>query len=683
MTPPRVPPILPAIVLGVLSLAPSPRAAGQGGAGSSVTPVTFTTPVAPPELRPYQDRYIANGSLTPDISDGDGGAEDGPGRARSLQIDAALSSLSSRVGSTETNVVEPGIVVRSQWDSANYGTWSLDMAARTGGSGLDDYSQGRGVLLTLRQRGMAFDGGWSADNAIGDLNLPELSLLRSQPRFYLPTGPMEGFTTEWRGPSGLEIVAGGGEPGLFDGIEVPDFRTLGGSTATVGAQWSPAPSWHVGGQFTDAHDVTPLVGFDVEGEHPVNSEAGVLSGAWQGSHETVQLSVIDGSTGGGSNSTGAWLDASLGGNRILQSAGVFRIDPNLSWGNQWISSDAQGGYYRVDYQSRRWLADLDIEQVNSVSGNGGHTTFFSGDSRYQVSRDWGVGAVTDVSHSTGGTGWSLEGYLDHLDPWGTGRAQASFAQTPDGQDANLTLDQAWNLDAGMHLSTSTSVERVRSTELWQQVQDHTLFSVGAFGGGQLTSRLGIDGNIRWVTAVSGAGAPGLAANLSLHWQLNRKWELLVSYYASAVGSWTLPAVNSPLMPTAPQAIPSIRQRGVFLTARHQWSAGSHAIPLGGVPGGASGEISGVIYLDANENGRLDALESCVAHVTVVLDGRYSVQTDSNGRFEYPQVAPGRHLLSVIGDNLPLPWTLVDQGRTEVMVSTRGRADVSIGAHRIQ
>ena len=58
-----------------------------------------------------------------------------------------------------------------------------------------------------------------------------------------PPRPMQGLTTEWRGPSDLQIVAGGGVPGLYDGIVVPNFRTLDGSTATAGAQWSPASHW--------------------------------------------------------------------------------------------------------------------------------------------------------------------------------------------------------------------------------------------------------------------------------------------------------------------------------------------------------------------------------------------------------------------------------------------------------
>src|ERR1700694_5341166 len=103
------------------------------------------------------------------------------------------------------------------------------------------------------------------------------------------------------------------------------------------------------------------------------------------------------------------------------------IEPNLTWGNQLISNDMEGGYYRLNYQSRRWLADVGIDEVRSVSGLGTNTTFLTGDTRYQLSRDWGVGGVANISRTEGGTSWSLEGYLDHSNAVGTGRAQADFA----------------------------------------------------------------------------------------------------------------------------------------------------------------------------------------------------------------------------------------------------------------
>src|SRR5258708_3018011 len=134
--------------------------------------------------------------------------------------------------------------------------------------------------------------------------------------------------------------------------------------------------------------------------------------AWADGGEHFQLKSLDGGARGKPNSAGAWIDGSVAQGRFLQNAGLFRIDQNMTWGNQLISNDAQGGYYRLNYQSRRWLADVGIDEVRSVSGLGTNATFVTGDTRYQMSRDLGLGGVANISRSDR-TGWSVEGYLDH------------------------------------------------------------------------------------------------------------------------------------------------------------------------------------------------------------------------------------------------------------------------------
>jgi hypothetical protein len=639
--------------------------------------VTAPAPAAPQ----YQDRYIGGGSLTPDISSADGSTSDTEGLARSLQIDGVASVLSSNDAGSTHSVMENGIIAKAQWETAAYGAWSLDASARTGGSGGDPAEQGQGGVITLRQRGMPFDGDWQADNALGDINSPDIIMARLQPRFYLPTSPIQGLATEWRGPSGLQIVAGGGVPGLYDGILVPNFRTLDGSTATAGAQWSPATQWTVGGQLIEAHDVNLSIGPVIDGATLMSSTTGLVSAAWTNGGEHVQMNLIDGEVDGKPNALGTWVDASMTQGRFLQNAGLFRIDPNLTWGNQLITNDAQGGYYRLNYQSRQWLADVGIDEVQSVSGLGSNTTFLTGDTRYQVSRDWGIGTVANVSRSDGGTSWSLEGYVDHSNAGGTGRMQADYAQTVEGRDATITLNETWSTPVGFRLSTSTSIERISGAVTNEQLEDSTVLSLAAFGGGQFTTGFGVEGNVRWATAVQGRAAPGVSANVSLTWQLSQAWEILATYYDSRVGSWTPLTVVSPLTPPMANVVPSMQERGVFLTLRYRRASGSHFAPLGGAPGAGSGEIAGVVFLDANNNGHADAGETGAPNVTVVLDGRFSVQTDANGRFSFPVVATGHHVISVVPDNLPLPWMLINDGRAQVEVTTRDRTEVDIAAQR--
>jgi hypothetical protein len=649
-----------------------------------------TAPQAPrPQASAYQDHYIAGGTLSPDVSTGDYGTSDTSGLARSIRIDAVVSVLNQEGPNSPPRTQENGVIVDAQWDTVSYGAWSADAAARTGGSSRPGVGNHYGSgSFSLHERGMPFDDGWQADNALGDINAPLINLARTQARFLLAQGPMEGLETEWRGPSALQFVAGGGEPGIYDGIKVPTFETLGGSTATLGAQWAPAPQWALGGEFAGARDVSPYyqplgATFAPATTERISSTTGFLTAAWQERGSRAQVNVIDGTVDGNGNSLGVWLDAARTRGALTQSFGAFRIDPHLAWGNQLITSDVQGGYYRVDYQSRRWLADFGVDQVNSVSGTGSSTTFLNGDARYQLSRDNGVGGVVNVRRSDSDTAWSAEAYLDNANPYGIGRGQLDYATDPQTRDATLMLQQTWNMRTGTRLSTSAAVDRIRSTAITNFEQHSTVVRLAVYGGGDLTARLALDGSLQWASAVQGQAAPSRSADVSLTWQVARAWSVLASYYENRVGSWTPLVITSPLAPPTAAIIPAGGERGVFLTVRYQESRGSHFAPLGGMPGSGSGRLTGVVYLDMNENGRFDAGESGAPNVTVILDGRFSTRTDSHGRFDFPAVVAGHHVLTVQSDNLPLPWTLANQGRSEVDVGTRDRVDINIGAVRLK
>jgi hypothetical protein len=642
--------------------------------------VTIDAPGTEQAQPAYHDHYIAGGTLAPDMSVTDG-VSDANGLARSIRVDGVVSVLNDSGAGAPNRVNENGVVASAQWDTAAYGSWSANVAARIDGSNTSGLGDGHGAA-SLRAHGVPFDGGWSADAGIGDLNLPEIGLARVQPRFLLPAGPIQGLSTELRGPSGLDLVAGVGEPGIFEGIKVPTFATFGGTSATVGAQWRAAPDWTVGGAVAQAHDVNLFANTLIPSSDRVSSTTGFLSTAWQSSSARAQLSFIDGSMTGSGNEFGSWVDATTISGRITQDFGAFYIDPNLSWGNQLISSDLEGGYYRFGYQARRWFADVGIDQTWSVSGLGPDTTFLTSDGRYQLSRDLGVGGVVNLRRAEGSVAWSVEGYVDNRNRWGIGRAQAGYAHADSGTDATLTLNQSWNVATGARLNTSAGYERLTTTALSPMPQTSTAAILAVNGGGDLTSKFSVDANVRWGIALSGPVAPAVAANVDLTYQLSREWSILLSYYENHIGSWQSVTVTSPLAPPVVIANPAFSQHGVFLTLRYQKAAGSHFAPLGGRPGEGAGRLTGTVFLDANDNGRFDAGETVAPNVLIVLDGRYSTRTDSAGRFDFPAVASGSHVITVVPDNLPLPWTIAGDGRVQVEVRTRDHTDISIGARRI-
>jgi hypothetical protein len=623
---------------------------------------------------PYQDRYIADGKLAPDISYGDQGYSDTGGLARSLRVEAMVTAISHHAGSADSSQDENGVIVDSQWDTASYGALSLSGAARASGG---DSSAGDKIALGLHQRDLPVSGGWRVDNGLGTINTANIDLLRNQQRFYLPTTPILGASSEWLGPGSAQILGSVGEPGIFEGVRVPGFQTLGGSIATLGAQWSPAAPWNLGGQLIGAHDVTTLSGFTGSTDAQQSSTTGLLTAAWHNPVAHVQLDLIDGSVSGTGGGSGGWLDGSLSSGKMLHSAGLFRVDPNLSWGTQPIVSDAQGGYYRYSYQSRRWQTDLGVDYLNSISGRGSSNTYYSGGARYQVSRDVGVGGVANVRESSGAHGWSVQSYVDWRNGLGLSRAQVNYAADEQRHDSALTVDQAWTMPEGTRLSTSLSVEKLSGTDF----EDHTALGLSIYGGGNLTARLSLDGNIRWAHAIQGSNAPATSANVALTWQLSPNWSVLATYYENHTGSWNAITVSSPLTPPEVITTPASDDQGVFLTVRYQRSGGAHFAPLGGSPGTGWGPVSGTVYLDANTNSVRDASETGAANVTVLLDGRYSARTDSQGHYEFPAVAAGRHVLSVVPDNLPLPWMIVGDDREVILVETRRPTVVDIGARR--
>ena len=229
------------------------------------------------------------------------------------------------------NINENGVIATAQWDTLNYGAFTLDASGRTGNSGTS-FGPGfaAGGTATLWQRGLAFDRGWVADNGLGVLNSPNIGLARSQIRFYLPTWPMAGGATEWRGPSGAHIVAGVGVPGVNGGIQVPAFQTLHGSTATIGGQWSPLPQWTLGAQFSEASKVNLALGSYTSNGETASSRTAYMGVNWHNKADSVQLNLLEGTVNSSGAAWGVWLDANVNVGRYQNNFGVFRLDPGLA-----------------------------------------------------------------------------------------------------------------------------------------------------------------------------------------------------------------------------------------------------------------------------------------------------------------------------------------------------------------
>ncbi|HXZ49176.1 MAG TPA: SdrD B-like domain-containing protein [Usitatibacter sp.] len=633
------------------------------GIAHSAPPVPdVATPPPPPA--PYEDRLIDNGKLAPLPSEAEEAHYDSSGWSRSWRIEG----FGSRVEEGGTVTYENGVVLNGSLDTPDYGTLTFDANVR-GPSATGVY--------TLWQRGLPFDNGWRANNGAGMLNTPGIELSRQQFRFFMPTFPIAGAQTEWIQPGRFQFQASVGEPGVYDGLRLAGFSRLGGSLFTAGGQWNPDPHLQVGLQGIDAIGVgAGLDSNDPTASVDARSWYGAL--AWTSSDTHVQFNLMDSEVNQAHHDVGMWFDAEMSTGRYRHNFGAFRFGPDLAWGYSPVNRDLQGSYYRVSYASQQWTWSGGFDSTSSVSSLGANSLYGTGNLRYQVDTTLGVGGGASVRHSGTNAG-EVYGFVDKLSSLGTTRVQVDVVDAEAAQHSKqVTIDHTWPTAVGLRLSTTLSlgVEKTPDAPQLRRV------GFAANGSIDLTADLSLEGSVHWTQdRDSTQRTVGRYANLGLVWRISQQWSLIASYYdnRSTVTDLSFagiaPVVPLPLVPVVP------RDRAIFVTVRYEDRAGTPAVPLGGLPGGGAGTITGTIYYDNNENGLRDAGESGAANVTVVLDGRFGARTDADGRFTFPMVAAGPHVVVVIPDNLALSYNVSNQGRREVVVSTREVSSVDIGATR--
>jgi hypothetical protein len=334
----------------------------------------------------------------------------------------------------------------------------------------------------------------------------------------------------------------------------------------------------------------------------------------------------------------------------------------------------RGGYWRHNWRTRQWSVESGLELLNSVSGTLPKGYFANSNVRYQYSSDTSFGAAATVRRY-GVQAQSGLLYTQFANSMGTARLQGEVASADTGeQQYKLQLDQDWTIVQGMRLSTALSVDRERSQSALGLVYKNGI-------GLAVSTDWALGANITFnqsFQARRASDASQYTLNAGVGWRFAPRWSVQATVYAISGSTQATALAQSPL--TSPVTTSArTNDRGVFVSLRYQEDAGRALAPIGGAPGSAAGRLQGVVFLDDNKNGKRDAAERGAANVTVLLDGRYATQTDAQGRYDFAYIVAGPHVLTVIGDNLPLPWSLEKDGRTEVRVYTRETSTVDLGA----
>jgi hypothetical protein len=591
-----------------------------------------------------------------------------------------------------------GLHLSGTIDTPYYGTLSGDVNLRS--------RQGSQTAVdnwVLRQIGMPFEGGWRADHTLGLFGSPTPELGRSQQRFVLPSIAVRGISGQWYQPQGNALAqigptwqASTGETGQINGFPQASFQPDGGRVSALGFQSNDAAlSWALyGAQGTQLPTSSPL---GVQAKDHTAGYAGLryrhAGLQWQANVLASQPSADPtGSANLGGGRAGLWLEGSTQQGALAHSAGAFYLPVGLRWLNAALANDLQGAFYRASHVTRQWTNDANLELLQSVSGNTRPGWFGSASSRYQVSNATSVGGGVNVrrylSHDQ-----SAFAYVQQSNWLGQTRAQVDVATAQIGERSQrLQLDHEWRTGApsaypdaapsggwtdALRLSHTVSLERLRSPAGVRSTSQALALLFGVDPGGLWSLQSSMQYR-KLSSAQAIQVGDSLNFSLSAVWRFSHQWSLALTAYQNAGLPDSGLSITSPLAaPLLPATRP--KDKGVFVALRYQDSAGSASVPLGGSPGSAAGKLIGSVYLDDNKNARRDASERGAANVTVLLDGRYAVQTDAQGRFEFPYISAGPHVLSVVGDNLPLPWLLDKEGRTELRIAARETRTVHIGA----
>ena len=633
-----------------------------------------------PVIPAYHDRIIPSQQLQRLPADDE---EDAQVNTKGLPRTFSAEAFVSRTEIGKQNLDEEGFSIGGHWETPSWGSFSLDAAlfntscgSSNGVGAFNHNTCGVGGSATLWQRSLYMPGGWVVNNGLGVLNTPAPPLQRNQYRFFLPTVTFVGASSEWQQDGHLLLEGSIGRAGIYSGTHVRGFEIADGNVASLSAQWSWAPHWTGAASFlgTNGRIVPNDLGQNVFQQG--NTQAIYAATAWQGARDNVQLNVVN-SNGDLGNATGAWIDASAIRGRYTSNYGAYRLDPGLAWGALPINNDVKGGYYHLGYQYGSWNWHLGIDGLHSLSGHGFDGFYGTSYVRYQATSTLGYGGSLGVRDPTNGTtSYTAQAFLDKRTPLGQTRLQIDQAGG-NGDSWQVSVDQAFPLQPGKRLSTSLAYGSLRSDN---DLGTTRTASLALYGGVDLTDRLSVDGSARWTHGNGNAATRGTNVNLSVNWRVNPSWSMNAAIYENQ-GSQRSPFILDPLVTQLPfVSLP--RDRSIFLTLRYERSAGQPQGVIGGKPGGPTGTITGSVFLDDNSDGVRNASELPAANVTVLLDNHYSVHTDSMGNFEFPRVATGTHTLSVVPDNLPLPWFFDDgSNQRSVMVTVRQLERVDFGAQR--
>ena len=631
----------------------------------------------------YVDRVLDTGPQPEQSPEGELAGVNPDGWARSLRLDYMLASQKGPSSSLSRAIQFAGFL-----DTPNHGGLSVvgSLNSQRSGGEAGGRSIGTGFgrgSWRIDQRAMPLDGGWFGDHSAGDISTASPPMARSLGRIYLPFVPISGLGGHWFRDDGVDLNASSGNPGLFTGIDTNGFSPAEGRVSSAGGQLQLAGQRNglsrteAAVQLVDARNIA-----DPGSASGLSARSVWAALAWEGAAPwaatfapgrtdpiasrrgglRVQGNWLESSGNVGGRSVGSWLDAAWRTDWLQNSAGIYYLEPNLRWGTINAASDLKGGYWRADTSARRWNLGWTVEVSDSVSGLTGRSAFGNLYGRYSLDTRNILGATLSLRNGSG-SGQSVQISWDHRSDWGQTQWRGNFQRAGGIRTTFAGIDQAWGVALPLTLSTSLGWEQSRGGGV-----SASIWSWGLLAGFSPASQLNVDAGLR---GAQGPTTDALSANIGVAWRYNLNWSLIGRYTQSrGQDPQSAQIVSALTAATLAPVVSTPASRSLQLILRYEDRAGTVSAPLGGTPGSAAGALQGTVYFDADNNGRRDASEAGTPNITVILDRRFVARTDAQGRYEFPWVAAGGHVLQIQTDNVPLPWSPVLRDAVPVSVIVR-------------
>jgi len=560
-----------------------------------------------------------------------------------------------------TTLTEHGTQLRWRQETISNGSFEL-LAEGLISENLEDNKIKDGRVL-FRQQDYVLSDRLQMDSEAGNFRSYTPGSISRSYRFYLPSTILQGIGARLYNDS-TSLSLSIGEVGVYKGIAAQAFEKTQGKLYGLGGTLSVDDQWTLGAQFWNTNDPE-------EGENH-QSYSGVLEYQDAESSQNLQVHFLGDSEG----NIGLWFDNKFKYGKWYHYTGAFYFEPELLWTDVSIDNDREGLYWRSDRKSFRWrwtvgseVSKNNLDEDPEIAGNIKTASFVNGTWQFRRKTQIGGSLNLNTRHADSGTAeddnniYGLKGFTVHQFSAGTSRLQLSLTEN-DAPDDDETLygvlwDHGWRVPFLSRLNTDIEYS-------WTDNKEDEL-SLRLSAEKSLLADVKITGTAQHVIAEANTIGKwsGTSLSFGLSWQLHRNW--LISCNSD---------YNRNMIDPENEDRTTTDGTTILLSISYSRASGRQPYLYGRPTGNLGrGRISGKVFLDENKDGKQGVNEEPLKNILVFLDGRFTAETDSDGKFEFWPVASGDHYISIGIEDVPLPWGLDDESAKQVYVPIRCEGEI--------